>query len=500
MLERAGMSSSAEVMVQLQAAWDAAGGNQEELLEVSRAQWGNETHGPEPVLVVLLKRTVVLVPMQRSGIFGALKPRPHSAVLADYNDLAEDDEIFGHSVFFLAPQEDDHFLLSWTDAEERRRMFMAMFEAHRGRYGRWGVQLDASEYGTDFDRFYALLVAEGPATSMEMFTWVEQRFGEFEISNALGFAVDWRECELDDNAGSKPSRRVSRLSVPEPWIGEGTEAERVFLRLGEQLFDSGLLDAPYDERTFDTGEPITGSDAGPSRLIALMRLALLAKQFRHSRAQSWIDRAKGGVSSVPAGVFPPNLRESWSEIEELPKVDEGPPAEIPIQEDVDVRAISSREGDRVFYSQNKLTATDAELFKAFFVADQELGEHGKEGGEAIVAVCLLGVKAFEGLSAEAPAGWRKLVLYAVSDLTYDLWEKHRMADPAAKLAHWVVATIEANGWGPDGRSTPLGQHHSYAMGVAVGTGVGSILVDPETSVARAPTGDEARHAAIVGHF
>lgn len=134
------------------------------------------------------------------------------------------------------------------------------------------------------------------------------------------------------------------------------------------------------------------------------------------------------------------------------------------------------------------------------MADQDLSDGGRQDGEAVIAVCLLGVKAFEGLSASAPTGWRKLILYAVSDLTYDLWKKYKVADPAAKLAHWVVAAIEANGWGPDGRSTPLGQHHSYAMGVAVGTGVGAILVDSETGVARAPTGDEARRAAAAGHF
>lgn len=127
------------------------------------------------------------------------------------------------------------------------------------------------------------------------------------------------------------------------------------------------------------------------------------------------------------------------------------------------------------YSQDGLTAADDALIKEFFVADGKLGADGPPDGEAVLVVCLLGVKAFEGLSPDAPAGWRKLILYAVSDLTHDLWDKHRVGGPAAKLAHWVIATIEANGWGPDGRSTPLGQHHSYAMGVAVGTGVGGNL-------------------------
>jgi hypothetical protein len=502
-LERAGMlPPSSRAVAQLEAAWATAGGGDESLLEISRAQWGNETEGPEDVLVVLLRKTVVLVSMQKKGFLGAPQPSPRPLALADYQDVGEDDEIFGHSVVFLAPDEDDHFLLSWRDAAERQRMFMAIFDAHRGRFGRWGVQLDPDSYGSDFERFHAQLVAEGPnaGSAMDVFNWAEQRFGEFDISNALGLAADWRGCELDDAAGREPSRRISRLGVPEPWISSGVEAQRVFLRLGEQLFDAGLLNAPYDERTFDTGEPITASDAGPARLIALMNLAMLAKRFGHPRAQTWIDNAKEGIPLVPPETFSKDLRERWSEVGDLPPVDEGPEAEIPIHEDVDVSAISSREGDRITYSQDGLTEEDDELIKAFFMADQELGEDGHDDGEAVIAVCLIGVKAFEDLSVEAPAGWRKLILYAISDLTYDLWKKHRMGDPAAKLAHWVVATIEANGWGPDGRSTPLGQHHSYAMGVAVDSGIGAIVFDPDTGEAKAPTGDEARRAAVVGHF
>jgi hypothetical protein len=501
--ERAGMlPPSSQTVAQLQAAWTAAGGSDGGLLEISRAQWGNETQGPEDVLVVLLRKTVVLVPMQKKGFFGASQRNPRSVALADYSDVAEDDEIFGHSVFFLAPDEDDHFLLSWQDPAERRRMFMAIFDAHRGRYSRWGVQLDPDNYGADFDRYYAQLIAECPDAGggMDVFNWAEQEFGEFDVSNALGLAVDWRACELDDAAGREPSRRVGRLGFPEPWISNGAAAERVFLRLGEQLFDAGLLDPPFDERTFDTGEPTTANDAGPARLIALMHLATLAKRFGHPRVQTWIDSAKEGIPSVPPELFSKDLRERWTAIGDLPAVDESPPAEIPIQEDVDVRAISSYEDDRVVYSQDGLTEADDELIKAFFMADQELGRNGRNDGEAVVAACLLGVKAFEGLSPEGPPGWRKLILYAVSDLTYDVWKKYKLGDPAARLAHWVVATIEANGWGPDGRATPLGQHHSYAMGVAVDSGVGAILIDPKTGVAHAPTGEEARRAAAVGHF
>lgn len=500
-LERAGMlAPSPQTLAQLSAAGAAVSDSDEKVLEVSHAIWGTETEGYD-VLVVLMRKVVVLVSMQKGGFLRGLEPRARAVPLADYSAVAEDDEIYAHSVFFLAPVEDDHFLLGWSDARERHRMFLAIFAAHAGRYAQWGLQLDPSNYSADFDRYYAQIVAEGPVQGESAFEWAEERFGELDIGNALSLATDWRDAELYDAADHELPRRVGRIAHPYPWIDVGPEAQRLFVRLGEQLFDQGLLNPPYDERTFDhDGGSITDNDAGPQRLLALMTLAAHSRKIEHPRASEWVELARGGVPVVPPSVFSKSVREMWSEISALPAIDESPPEEIPIQEDVDVREISTREGDRVVYSQEGLSESDDALIKAFFLADQKLGEGDPPDGAALLDVCLLGVKAFEGLSDEAPAGWRKLVLYAVSDLTYDLWNKHGVSDPAARLAHWVVATIEANGWGPDGRSTPLGQHHSFAMGVAVETGVGVLLIDPDTGRASAPTGDEARRAAAAGHF
>lgn len=491
---------SPSVSAHLDAACAAVRDPDEEVLEVSQATWANETAG-EDVLVVLMRKVVVLVSPRKGGLFRAAEPRARIMPLADYRYVAEDDEMLNHSVVFLAPDEDDHFLLSWTDAGERRRMFQAIFAAHAGRYEQWGLQLDPSNYGADFDRYYGQLVSETAGDKSDLYGWAKERFGEFDIANALGFAVDWRGCVLADEAGRGPSQRIGRLAYPFPWIEVGPEAQRLFVRLGEELFDAGLLTPPYDERTFSgDDEPVRSSDAGPARLLALMTLAASASAVGHRRAPEWIEAARAGVDAVPPTVFSESMREMWSGIAELPAVDDSPPAEIPIHEDVDVQAISRRDGNRVTYSQQGLTAADDALIKEFFVADGKLGADTAPGGAAVMEACLLGVKAFEGLSPDAPTGWRKLILYAVSDLTYDLWDKHEVGDPAAKLAHWVIATIEANRWGPDGRSTPLGQHHSYAMAVAVGTGVGVIQIDPKTGEAKAPTGDEARRAAIAGHF
>ena len=99
-----------------------------------------------------------------------------------------------------------------------------------------------------------------------------------------------------------------------------------------------------------------------------------------------------------------------------------------------------------------------------------------------------------------PPDGAKLVLYAVSDLTYDLWEKHKLNDAATKLAHWVIATMEANGWAAQGHFTPLGQHYTYMFAVAVGTGAGVVQINPDTGIAKAPTGEDARRAATLGRF
>ncbi len=319
MLERAGMlPPSSQTLAQLRAAGESV--EAEALLEVSHAQWGNETQGPEDVLVVLVRDMLVLVSMRKGGLFRAPEPNPRALLLADYSAVAEDDEIFGHSVFFLAPKADDQFLLSWFDIEERQRMFRAIFEAHGGRYGRWGVQLDPADYGADFDRFLSLLTTEGPARDEDVFGWVERELGEYEVINALGLAVDWRSCELHDAAGREPSRRVSRLGSPHPWISNGPEAERLFLRLGEQLLDAGLLGPPYDECTYDRSvEPMTRHDAGPARLLALMTLASLAHQFAHPRAGEWIEAASTGIPLVPPAIFSVDLRQRWSAIGELPE-------------------------------------------------------------------------------------------------------------------------------------------------------------------------------------
>jgi hypothetical protein len=499
-LDRAGIPApSADVIERLTFACHEIEGGADAVLEISQAEWATEEQGTD-VLAVQTRGGLLLVGKGKRGRFKPMETFGIRAPFDYYQDVAEDDEMAGASVVFLPKDGHKPFLLSWRDADERRRMFQNIFQAHGGHYAKWGLQLDPANYVADFDRYYAQLVAEGPSQSSDVYDWVKARFGEFYLSNALGLAMDWRMCELDDATRDGSSRRVGRIALPLPWADEGPEAQRVIVRLGEQLFDAGLLGPPYDERTYKTDEPLTNGDAGPQRLLALMTLAGHAKRLGTPRADEWIGAARAGIAAVPPSVFSENMRSLWSSIDELPP--DGPPVEIPIWEDVDVRAIATMQGDppRPTYSTAGLTEADSVLVERFFNADQELSANGPPSGEAVANLCLLGVSAFEGLSADAPAGWRKLVLYAVSDLTYDLWEKHKLNDAATKLAHWVVATMEANGWAAQGHFTPLGQHYTYMFAVAVGTGAGVIQIDPATGLAKAPTGDEARRAAVRGQF
>lgn len=319
-LERADIQlPSQQILAQLDVAGDGVEGFSDDVLEVSRATWATDTRRAD-VLVVLMRKSLILVEQQKRGLFKSATPTPMTLRLDGYSDLGEIEveELAGPTVMFLSPEESEHFMLSWSDPDERHRMFMAMFDAHRGNYARWGLQLDRASYVGDFDRYYAQIVEEGPSRAGDVYEWVQQQFGEFYLSNALGFAMDWRECELGDAERQGSSRRVGRIAFPAPWSEEGTEAQRIIVRLGEQLFDEGLLRPPYDERSFDTGEPISHGDAGPARLLALMTLAGYATTLEHPRATEWVAAARVGIPAVPSTVFSVGLRRLWAGIMDLP--------------------------------------------------------------------------------------------------------------------------------------------------------------------------------------
>jgi hypothetical protein len=508
-LQRAGMPTpSVDVIDRLAWAFTALrdGPDPDGVLEISQAEWATEEQGTD-VVVIQLRDAVLLIGKGKRGRF---KPMEHFAIRAPYDysqDLAEDDEIAGASVFFLPKVGHKPFLLSFANAHERHRMFRCLFEAHAGSFSRWGLQLDPANYVTDFDRYYAELRTNGPSDPDGWNDWVEQQYGDFDRTNALGLAAEWRENELLDQRGLYTRQARLGSVTSSSWrVDRHPEARRVIVKLGEQLYDEGLLNPPYDERTSETSEgPLRSAEPGPSRLIALMTLAAYAHAMADPRATEWLAAAQAGIPSLPADAFPPAVRQMWAGVGGMPVIpepDDCPAPEIPIWNDVDVREISLRDdaGNHHGYTVDMLTPSDRSFVTDFLDA-AVMAEHSEEASEEeVTRLCLKGVSTFENLSPLAPAGWRKFVLYVVSDQTYRLWENHRAADPAAKLAHWVVATIEANRWGPDGRSSPLGQHHSYAMGVAISAGAGVIEFDPTTGEAKPRTGDEARRAAADGSF
>jgi hypothetical protein len=497
-LERSGLApAAAETSELIEFGLGRIGAGDADLLEVTRAIWQNEEHGGD-TLTILTRETLCIVQMPvTTGMLRRRKSAPAcmQIPLATVKDLIDDDvQMGGAVIFFFAEPE---FLLRFERSAERDRFFHCVLEAHRKNFSRWGLQLDPANYAADFARFHAELVATGITDSSELSSWIESRYGDFDLINALGFAREWRGCELRDIARpDDPSSRVMRIGSPDPW-GDVLESHRLFISLGEQLFDAGMLGPPYDERSYTTGEPLRALDAGPARLLALMTLAGYARELRDPRADEFIAAAMPHLDAVPAEIFSPNRHEAWADIAPLPSATPEGPQELEIWRDPEVAEICTFADGRVTFDKDQLTPADQAQVERFEAACARLGE---DTAEAYVGAALAGIGAFEELSPLCPAGQRKLIVYLVSDLAHEVWRRFQLDREAALLAQWVGSTIEANGWGPDGNSTPLGQHHSFSMSLAADTGIGILAIDPETSLASAPTGAEARLAAQKGAF
>jgi hypothetical protein len=313
-LERAGMQPPPpEVLGQLHAACAGVEGYTDAVLDISLVRAADDLPGGE-VLFVLMREKVVLVTMRKRGMFKSAEPKAITIPLATFKNFWQDDKLAEHGMVLLGRDPDNSLVFAWRSADERYRMFRALMAAHSGRYEQWGIQFDPASYVEDFDRYYAIIALEGPRQDDGWHEWFLERFGEFDTTSALGFAQEWRRCEIADAAGRQPSRRVMRLGSPVPWIDAAPDVPQVLVWLGSQLYDAGLLAPPYDERTFDTGEPIGNVDAGPARLVALMTLAAHASAIGHPRALEWTQAARAGIPAVPPTVFSPNLSTLWSQI------------------------------------------------------------------------------------------------------------------------------------------------------------------------------------------
>lgn len=322
-LERSALApATAEIKQLIDIGLGRIDGSDDDVLEITWAFWQTDTHGGDGLVVLTREMLcVVLAPISTGLLRRKSAPAcvqvPHAAV----RDLIDDDEIDGSVVYVLGAEENRDFLLRFSRSAERDRFLACVLEAQRGDFTRWGLRLDPVDYAADFDRFYAEIVDSGIDSGGELSRWTKQRYGDHAIDGALGFALEWRRCELDKD-GPGPDARVARISFCSPWSNV-LESWPVVVKLGGQLYDAGLLGPPYDERSFlDTGEPLNWVDAGPARLRAVMRLASYACRLHDPRAQEFVETALPHLHSVPASVFVAgDLRELWADIAPLPDPD-----------------------------------------------------------------------------------------------------------------------------------------------------------------------------------
>jgi hypothetical protein len=107
-----------------------------DILELSRGNWGNEEQSARDVLIVQTRAGVYIVIKVKHGPFSTEMVRLR-CLYEWYRDLAENDELDGPGIFFVAKEDHHDFLLSFPTPRERDRMFSGLFQAHGGRFERW---------------------------------------------------------------------------------------------------------------------------------------------------------------------------------------------------------------------------------------------------------------------------------------------------------------------------------------------------------------------------
>jgi len=173
--------------------------------------------------------------------------------------------------------------------------------------------------------------------------------------------------------------------------------------------------------------------------------------------------------------------------------------DIPIWDDDDVMRIYQVKDGQPFPMFHVFNDEPGQLevVRGWVTADRQAGSDGPP--EAFVAACLTGIRAVESLAASVDPGWLKFITYMTDMNNHFLWDLHRRSNEVAAIAEWTVETIEEQGWGPDGNSTPLGQRHSNAMALAAAAG-GGARMNPATGQFEYGTGELARQAARTGRF
>lgn len=171
--------------------------------------------------------------------------------------------------------------------------------------------------------------------------------------------------------------------------------------------------------------------------------------------------------------------------------------QIAIWEDPDVRVIFDYQSLQPLMKMSMLGEPDHALVIRFVNADSQA--HDQAPAADFIAACIAGVAAFENLSHEAPIGFRKFLVHQVALNTSIMWNRFGNGRETRVFADWVMATLSANGWNPDGGTTPLGQRATWNMGVAAQSG-GGVRRNPRTGRFETPDGQDARMVALAGSF
>ena len=167
---------------------------------------------------------------------------------------------------------------------------------------------------------------------------------------------------------------------------------------------------------------------------------------------------------------------------------------LSIWNDSDVQRIYDLEDGQPWprFAEFNANPDQLQMVLEFVQADQAAGSNGPS--ELYIEACLAGVRAVEVLTGHVDVGWIKFFIFQIDQNNSFLWDLFRRSHEVAAIGEWTVATLERNGWGPDGRTSALGQAHSNAMALAAEAG-GGIRMNPETRVMEYGDGTEARRLA-----
>ena len=171
--------------------------------------------------------------------------------------------------------------------------------------------------------------------------------------------------------------------------------------------------------------------------------------------------------------------------------------QIPIWDDPDVRAIFDFNDFQPRIDMTLIGDADQALIARFVSADSRAQDQSPAAD--FVEACTAGVTAFECISEQAPIGFKKFLVHQVALNTSMMWDRFRNDRETRVFADWVMATLSAAGWNPDGGATPLGQRATWNMAVAAQSG-GGVCRNPSTGRVRVPDGEEARMVAMTGSF